>query len=53
MDENQLSMEAGKRGINGKAYPAVSMALKSAKSQASGDDVIFVGGSTFIVAEVI
>ncbi len=53
MDENQLSMEAGKRGINGKAYPTVSMALKSAKSQASGDDLIFVGGSTFVVAEVI
>ena len=53
MDENLLSLEAGKRGINGKAYPTVSMALKSAKSQASGDDLIFVGGSTFVVAEVI
>lgn len=53
MDENQLSLEAGKRGINGKAYPTVSMALKSAKSQASGNDLIFVGGSTFVVAEVI
>ncbi|MCK4345173.1 MAG: bifunctional folylpolyglutamate synthase/dihydrofolate synthase [Bacteroidales bacterium] len=53
MDENQLSLEAGKRGINGKAYPTVSMALKSAKSQASGDDLVFVGGSTFVVAEVI
>jgi len=53
MDENQLSLEAGKRGINGKAYPTVSEALKAAKSQASGDDLIFVGGSTFVVAEVI
>jgi len=53
MDENQLSLEAGKRGINGKAYPTVPEALKSAKSQASGDDLIFVGGSTFVVAEVI
>jgi len=53
MDENQLSLEAGKRGINGKAYPTVSEALKAAKSQADPDDLIFVGGSTFVVAEVL
>lgn len=53
MDENLLSLEAGKKGINGKAYPTVPEALKAARSQASADDLVFIGGSTFVVAEVL
>ncbi len=53
MDENLLSLEAGKIGINGKVYPTVSEAIKAARSQADPDDLIFVGGSTFVVAEVL
>src|SRR5690554_603440 len=37
----------------GKAYPSVSFALRQAKKNASETDLIFVGGSTFVVAEVV
>ncbi len=34
-------------------YPSVSAALKAARSKASVKDFIFIGGSTFVVAEVV
>jgi dihydrofolate synthase/folylpolyglutamate synthase len=37
----------------GKNYPTVQEALQAAKNEASEQDVIFVGGSNFIVAEVV
>lgn len=39
--------------LNGDAYPSVQEALNAAKRNASGDDLIFIGGSTFIVAELL
>lgn len=39
--------------LNGKSYSSVKNALKSAKKNASETDLIFVGGSTFVVAEVV
>jgi dihydrofolate synthase/folylpolyglutamate synthase len=39
--------------LTGKAFDSVSAALKAAKSAAQADDLIFVGGSTFVVAEVV
>jgi dihydrofolate synthase/folylpolyglutamate synthase len=40
-------------GLNGQAFDTVASALASAKGKASKADLIFVGGSTFIVAEVL
>jgi len=37
----------------GNSYLSVQEALKSAKSKSSNNDIIFIGGSTFVVAEVI
>ena len=37
----------------GQNYPTVQEALQAAKNDACADDVIFVGGSNFIVAEVV
>jgi hypothetical protein len=31
----------------------VSEALQKAKTQANADDIIYIGGSTFVVAEVL
>lgn len=45
-----LSMEAG---LKGKTYPSVKQALKSAQAAAKKNDLVFVGGSTFVVAEVV
>ncbi len=40
-------------GINGNAFSSVKEALKAAKGDSGQRDLIFVGGSTFVVAEVI
>ena len=40
-------------GYEGKAYDTVNEALEFAKKQAKSDDLIYVGGSTFVVAEII
>ncbi|MCK0180283.1 bifunctional folylpolyglutamate synthase/dihydrofolate synthase [Flavobacteriaceae bacterium S0862] len=40
-------------GYQGKAYNTVNEALEFAKKQAKSDDLIYVGGSTFVVAEII
>ncbi len=40
-------------GLKGEQYPSVRAAYKVALKNASPKDVIFVGGSTFVVAEVL
>ncbi|MEL6974335.1 MAG: folylpolyglutamate synthase/dihydrofolate synthase family protein [Bacteroidota bacterium] len=40
-------------GLKGKAYESVNKGLKAAKKASEKDDVIFIGGSTFTVAEVV
>ena len=40
-------------GFIGNAYNSVNEALKAAKMNANDDDLIYVGGSTFVVAEII
>lgn len=44
---------AGKFGLQGEAYPDVCTALAAAKSVATPSDLIFVGGSSFIVADLL
>ncbi len=39
--------------MKGKSFPTVMEALEAARSAASPNDMIFVGGSTFVVAEVV
>lgn len=52
-DAHQLADCAAKIGLNGKAYTSVRRALAAAKRVAAPDDLVFVGGSIFVVAEVI
>ena len=49
----ELAEEALTFGLIGNAYPNILEALKAAKHQASAEDLIFIGGSTFVVAEVV
>ena len=44
---------AFKAGLNGNSYPSVMHAYNSARNNAAPGDLVFVGGSTFVVAEVI
>jgi dihydrofolate synthase / folylpolyglutamate synthase len=47
-----LSVLAENKGLKGKAYHSVKEAFEAAKQAASADDFIYVGGSTFVVAEL-
>jgi dihydrofolate synthase/folylpolyglutamate synthase len=53
LDENELASQAKKVKLLGKAYKTVSEALVAAKKQAKASDLIFVGGSTFTVADIL
>lgn len=44
---------ANKFGLEGEDYPDVSSALAAAKAAATDKDLIFVGGSSFIVADLL
>lgn len=48
-----LHKEAEQHQLKGKVYSSVKEALKTAQQSAKNSDLIFVGGSTFIVAEVV
>ena len=49
----ELKEEAGQFGLNGDTYTSVRRALASAKKSADPEDLIFVGGSVYTIAEVL
>ena len=53
MSENMLELKAADFGLSGQKYPTVIEAFTAAKQNAEPYDMIFIGGSTFVVAEVI
>jgi dihydrofolate synthase/folylpolyglutamate synthase len=53
LDQDKLRASCLKKGLTGKSYPTVKLAFETAKKNADKEDLIFAGGSTFIVAEVI
>jgi dihydrofolate synthase/folylpolyglutamate synthase len=53
LDAESLKLKAQSFGLHGDAYPSVKAALQSAQGNAGKSDLVFVGGSTFVVAEII
>ena len=53
LSEAVLEAKAKKFNLVGKKYSSVKLALKSALLNANQQDIIYVGGSTFVVAEII
>jgi len=53
MPVGRLELLASKFGLKGMVHESVRQGLNEAISQAKNEDLIFVGGSTFVVAEVI
>lgn len=53
LDANALQQFAKEYGLNGRAYPSVREAFEIAQTQASDHDCVFVGGSIFVVGEVV
>jgi len=53
LEAESLKQKAESFGLNGNVYPSVKDALLSAQKNAGKNDLVFVGGSTFVVAEVV
>ncbi len=50
---HQLQQQAVLYGLKGKVYVSVVEAINEAKRTANEDDVIFIGGSSYVVAEAL
>ena len=53
LDANILAEKAFSLGLRGNVYSSVRDAYESAVNVAQYDDIIFIGGSNFIVAEIV
>jgi dihydrofolate synthase/folylpolyglutamate synthase len=53
MEAEELMLQAKAYGLNGKAYGSVKEAYGAARGQAGPDDLVFTGGSTFVVADLL
>ena len=53
LDQDELKRKARQFNLPGDSYISVSEAYANAVSNADTDDLIFIGGSTFVVAEVL
>lgn len=49
----ELQKLAAAKGLQGASYPSVKAAYAAALAQAQADDLLFISGSTFVVAEVL
>ena len=53
LPEDELQALARAAGLQGDAYPDVAEAVKAAKEKSLPEELIFVGGSNFIVADLL
>ena len=53
LEAESLKHQAESFGLSGEIYPNVKTAYQSAQKNATKSDLVFVGGSTFVVAEVV
>ncbi len=53
LDEQLLKAAAERYGLAGNVYTAVPEAVEAARSVAGPQDMIFIGGSTFVVADAL
>lgn len=53
LDARLLAEQGGRFGLKGEVFPSVAGAFATARERAGKDDFIFVGGSTFVVAEAL
>lgn len=53
LDETDLKNRAHQAKLDGLAYPDVKSAVEAASRNADAEDVIFIGGSTFVVADAL
>lgn len=52
LDVSQLGAQAQEEGLRGGMHASVEAAIAAAQAAAAPDDLIYIGGSTFVVAEI-
>jgi len=53
LDTESLKLKAESFGLQGGVYPSVKAAVSMAQQSAGQNDLVFIGGSTFVVAEAV
>jgi len=53
LEEGELLIKANETGLKGEKFNSVQNAILAAQKAANQNDLIFIGGSTFVVAEGI
>ncbi|MGL4411080.1 MAG: bifunctional folylpolyglutamate synthase/dihydrofolate synthase [Bacteroidales bacterium] len=53
LDHKELQMAACDMKLQGESYPTVELAYRAALEESSPEDFIYIGGSTFIVADLL
>ena len=53
LDANKLKSLCESKNVFGESYSSVTAALNAAKKNSENEDLILIGGSTFVVAEVL
>lgn len=53
LDAEVLAAKARSYGLNGETHKSVQRAMDEAKKNAGSNDLIFIGGSTFVVADAL
>ena len=53
LDSESLQALAAQHGLHGTTYPTVTAATQAALAEADDEDFIYVGGSSFVVADLL
>ena len=53
LEAESLKQQAERFSLKGTVYPSVKTAFNAAQHNAGDNDLVFVGGSTFVVAEIV
>jgi dihydrofolate synthase/folylpolyglutamate synthase len=53
LNEKALQLEAASYGLQGDIFQSVADAVNAAKENAGEHDLIFIGGSSFVVADAL
>lgn len=53
LNENELKKQAARYSLRGDTYSSVAQAYESAKAHANAEDFIYIGGSSFVVADLL
>lgn len=52
MPSEKLKEMGARKGLQGESFNSINQAVKTAMNGARNDEVVFIGGSTFVVAEI-